>query len=79
MAALTSANVDGGMFENVRALLFNVTFKADFLTGSGRSNLMPVDAAVGLMAIGALHRPFLHTVVVGLRKVGLLLSVASHA
>lgn len=78
MAALTPADVDGGMIEDERPLLLDVALEADFLSGITEPELAFVDAAVRLMAIGAVDRTFLHPVVERFCKIRLLLGMAGH-
>ena len=79
VATLAAAHPDARMLKDKGPLFFVVAFEADLLAGEAGTKLPAVDAAVGLMAVGALDRVFLHPVMERLRKIGLLLGVATHA
>ena len=79
VTALASAQIDCRMFEDERTLFLAMALEADLLAGEGPADLLGINAAVRLMAIGALHGIFLHPVMERLGKLGPLKGVAAHA
>jgi glycine/D-amino acid oxidase-like deaminating enzyme len=79
VATLASAQIDCRMFEDERTLFLAMALEADFLARERLADLLGIDAAVRLMAIGALHGVFLHPVMEWFGKLGSLKSVAAHA
>lgn len=79
VTALASAQVDRRMFEDERSLFLAMALETDLLAGEGLADLLGIDAAVRLMAIGALHGIFFYPVMERLGKLGPLKGVAAHA
>ena len=79
VTALASAQIDCRMLENERALFLAMALEANFLARERLADLLGIDAAVRLMAIGALHGVFLHPVMEWFGKLCSLKGVAAHA
>jgi len=79
MARFAALGLVGLMFENEGSLLVDVASETDSIPRSRRPKLLSNEAAVGVVAIRALDKPFLDPVVEGHVELRLHLQVAGVA
>jgi len=79
MAGLAVSDPQARMLEHERPFRVGVTANTSRLTVISGPQLSAVEAAVGLMAVNAFHRPFLDPVMEGLREVAAAFDVTAKA
>lgn len=63
VACLAPIHLHGRMFINEWPLLVRMAFEADIILSRRRSKLMGFHGAVWIVAVAALHQPFVHSMV----------------
>ena len=76
MARLASIDLYGSVLVHKRSLLVRVTLEADRILRGGSPHLLRLHRTVHVMAIAALHQPFIHPMMERHVELGFLLEMA---